>query len=85
MLNFYEHVKAHPELLRQFSCRNLLFLINQCPPDFKKGDMWAEHNTFVYVISGRHNIYTSERIWFLQTGSTAFVKKRRCMGRESGR
>lgn len=75
MLNFYEHVKANPELLRQFSCRNVLFLINECPPEFKKGEMWAEHNAFVYVISGRHNLYSHDRVWLLQTGSTAFVKK----------
>jgi AraC family transcriptional regulator, exoenzyme S synthesis regulatory protein ExsA len=75
MLNFYEHVRTHPELLRQFSCRNLLFLINECPPDFKRGEFWAEHNAFVYVIVGRHNLYSRERIWHLQPGSTVFVKK----------
>ena len=75
MLNFYEHVRTHPELLRQFSCRNLLFLINECPPDFKRGEFWAEHNAFVYVLVGRHNLYSRERIWHLQPGSTVFIKK----------
>ncbi|MFC0772624.1 helix-turn-helix domain-containing protein [Terrimonas alba] len=75
MLNFYDHVRAHPEQLKQFSCKDLLFLINECPPEFKKGEEWAEHNVFIYVMTGRHNLYSREHEWYLKAGSTMFVKK----------
>ena len=75
MLNFYDYIKAHPGEIRQFSCRDLLFLINECPPDFIKEEDWAQHNAFLYVTNGRHNLYSRERSWHLQTGSTVFIKK----------
>ena len=75
MLNFYDHVRAHPEQLKQFSCKDLLFLINECPPEFKKGEEWAEHNVFIYVMTGRHKLHSREHTWYLKTGSTMFVKK----------
>lgn len=75
MLNFYDFVKEHPVEIRQFSCKDLLFLINECPPDFVKGEDWSEHNIFIYVTNGRHDLYSRERTWHLDTGSTVFVKK----------
>lgn len=75
MLNFYDFVKTHPVEIRQFSCKDLLFLINECPPNFIKGEDWTEHNVFLYVTSGRHDLYSRERTWNLDTGSTVFVKK----------
>ena len=75
MLNYYDFVKANPGEFRQFSCKDLLFLIIDCPIDFNKSEDWSEHNAFLYVISGRHNLYSRERIWYLNTGSTVFVKK----------
>jgi len=75
MLNFYDFVREHPVEIRQFSCKDLLFLINECPPDFIKGEDWTEHNIFLYITTGRHNLYSRERTWHLDTGSTIFVKK----------
>jgi AraC-like DNA-binding protein len=75
MLNFYDFVKEHPVEIRQFSCKDLLFLINECPPDFTKAEDWAQHNVFLYVTTGRHNLSSRERTWHLDTGSTVFVKK----------
>ena len=75
MLNYYDFVRAHPGEFRQFSCKDLLFLIIDCPIDFTKGEDWSQHNAFLYVITGRHNLYSRERIWNLNTGSTVFVKK----------
>ena len=75
MLNFYDFVREHPVEIRQFSCKDLLFLINECPPDFTKGEDWGEHNIFLYVTTGRHNLFSRERSWQLDTGSAVFVKK----------
>ena len=75
MLSFYDFVKKHPVEIRQFSCKDLLFLINECPPGFIKGEEWTEHNIFLYITSGRHDLYTRERTWHLDTGSAVFVKK----------
>ena len=75
MLNYYDFVKAHPEEIRQFSCKDLLFLIIDCPPDFTKSEDWAEYNAFLYVIAGRHKLYSREQVWHLETGSSVFIKK----------
>ena len=78
MVNYYDYVKNHPEEYKQFSCKDLLFLIIDCPPDFTKSEDWAEHNCFLYVISGSHILYSRERSWLLQQGTTVFMKKGGC-------
>lgn len=78
MVNYYDYVKNHPEEFKQFSCKELLFLIIDCPPDFTKAEDWAEHNCFLYVITGRHIVYSRERSWLLQQGATVFMKKGGC-------
>ena len=78
MVNYYDYVKSHPEEFKQFSCKELLFLIIDCPPDFTKAEDWAEHNCFLYVITGNHIVYSRERSWLLQQGATVFMKKGGC-------
>jgi AraC family transcriptional regulator, exoenzyme S synthesis regulatory protein ExsA len=75
MLNYYDFVKANPGEFKQFSCKDLLFLIIDCPPDFTKGEDWSQYNAFIYVIGGNHKLFNRERAWHLQTGSSVFVKK----------
>ena len=78
MVNYYDYVKNHPEEYKQFSCKDLLFLLCECPPDFKKSEDWAEHNCFAYVLSGKVIIHSRERSWHLQQGDTIFMKKGGC-------
>jgi AraC family transcriptional regulator, exoenzyme S synthesis regulatory protein ExsA len=75
MQNFYDFIKAHPEELKQFSCKDLLFLMIECPPDFKKSEDWAQHNCFIHVLSGVNRMYTRNGSWHLEPGSTVFLKK----------
>jgi len=75
MENYYDFVKAHPEEFRQFSCKELLFLIIDCPPDFKKGEDWSQHNCFLHVLSGEKRLFYREQSWYVQEGATVFMKK----------
>ena len=75
MENYYDFVKAHPEEFRQFSCKELLFLIIDCPPDFTKGEDWSQHNCFLHVLSGEKRLFSRERSWFVKEGATVFMKK----------
>lgn len=75
MTNHYDFVKANPALFKQFSCKELLFLIIDCPPEFVKAEDWIDHNCFIYVIEGNHILYSRERTWQISKGATVFVKK----------
>lgn len=74
MQNFYDFVKEHPEILRQYSSRELLFLRLDCPPD-TKGTYWAHHNSFLHVLGGQKRLSTGEQSWQLAAGNTVFIKK----------
>ena len=74
MQNFFDFAKEHPELLRQYSSRELLFLRLDCPPD-SKATYWVHHNCFVHVLGGQKRLSTSEQSWQLGPGNTIFVKK----------
>jgi AraC family transcriptional regulator, exoenzyme S synthesis regulatory protein ExsA len=75
MTNFYDYVRSHPEQLRQFCCKEILFLMLDCPPEFIKGENWNDHNIFLHVLTGRKRMSSRDKSWTLDKGSTIFVKK----------
>ena len=78
MYNYYDFVKAHPEEYKQFSWKELLFVICECPADFKISEDWSEHNCFLYLISGEAIMHSRQSSWHLKKGDTAFLKKGGC-------
>lgn len=74
MDSLYDFVTTNPEAMRQFSCKGVLFLKMDCPRTLKFDD-WNAHNIFIHVLNGNKCLYTRERSWLLQVGSTFFVKK----------
>jgi AraC family transcriptional regulator, exoenzyme S synthesis regulatory protein ExsA len=75
MINFYDYVKTHPEENKQFSSKELLFLMLECPPEFEKSEDWSAFNCFLYVLSGEKILFSRERSWHLREGTTIFLKK----------
>jgi AraC-like DNA-binding protein len=75
MLDIYEYARCNPNEVKQFSCKELLFLIVECPPEFKKGQEFANHNCFLYGISGKHYLFNNDHSWLFEKGDTVFVKK----------
>jgi AraC-like DNA-binding protein len=75
MVNHYEFVKDNPQVFKQFSCKELLFLIIDCPPEFTQSEDLVEHNCFIYVITGNHMVFSRENSWIIGTGQTVFIKK----------
>jgi AraC-like DNA-binding protein len=75
MINLYELAINNPGLVKQFTCKEILFIIIECPPDFTKGHELAEHNCFLYGISGQHLLFSNERSWLFNKGDTVFIKK----------
>ncbi|HEX6335312.1 MAG TPA: AraC family transcriptional regulator, partial [Flavisolibacter sp.] len=73
--NFYDFVKQHPGLMKQFSSRDLLFLRIDCGPDFTKETDWAHHHCVLHVLSGRKKISSQELVMELDQGNTVFIKK----------
>jgi AraC-like DNA-binding protein len=75
MTNHYDFVKANPSLFKQFSCKEALFLIIDCPPEFVRAEDWIDHNCFLHVITGNHMLFSRERSWLISKGATVFIKK----------
>lgn len=75
MLNYYDHVRSHRELYKQFSCKEILFLLCECPPKFSSSTDWVDYNAFSYIISGKLIVHTGERSYLLQQGQSVFLKK----------
>ena len=75
MQSYYDFVRTHPEGFIQFSCKGILFLKMECPPDFIKADDWFVHNCFLHVLSGKKLLSSREQSWEIQKGDTIFLKK----------
>ena len=81
MVNYYDYVRSLPELYKQFPCRDLLFQLGECSPDFERAEYWSEQNAFIYVQSGRLILSNRKESWHLQKGDLVFLKKG-CFGVE---
>lgn len=79
MINYYEKVKAHPEIFKQLVCKELLFVHYDCPLEQVMNDKWSEHNYFLYVLTGKMAYHTPGRSWPLDKGSAMFVKRGACI------
>ena len=75
MTNFYDLVRSHPEQIRQFCCKEILFLRLECPKDFVKAENWNDYNVFIHVLTGGKRMSSREKTWELSEGTTVFVKK----------
>lgn len=75
MENLYEYVKCHPAEVKQFTCKDILFLMVECPADFTQSEDLVAHNCFLYGIAGQHLLFSRERSWLFQQDETVFIKK----------
>lgn len=73
MQNFPDFIRQNPGMIKQFSLHEILFLNLECPPT--KTEDWAEHNCFIHIIHGKKHVYTRQESFYLQPGSTVFIKK----------
>ena len=79
MYNYYERVKAHPEIYNQLACRELLFVHYKCPMEVNRQDSWSQHNYIQYILSGKKAYHTPGRSWLMKEGDAFFVKKGACI------
>jgi AraC family transcriptional regulator, exoenzyme S synthesis regulatory protein ExsA len=77
--NYYEKVKAQPEIFKQFAYRDLLFIYYDCPLLVCKQDVWSQCNYLLYAVTGNKGFHTPERSWTLWEGTAIFVKKGACI------
>ncbi len=62
-------------LFHQFKVNDLLFVEYKCVADESRLKVWAHHNYFLYVISGKKVWQTKKRKYEVRKGQAIFVKK----------
>ena len=75
MINYYETVKAHPEIFNQLTYKELLFAKYNCPSEKRLLDKWTQHNFFINIVVGTATIHTPDRSWTLNSGDSIMIKK----------
>jgi AraC-like DNA-binding protein len=79
MNNYYEKVKAEPQIFKQFAYKDLLFIYYDCPLLVCKQDVWSQCNYFLYAVTGNKGFHTLKQSWTLLEGTAIFVKKGACI------
>ncbi|MBC7568700.1 MAG: helix-turn-helix transcriptional regulator [Spirosoma sp.] len=74
MINVYEFLRYQPELYRQFSCRDALFVYYYCPQTIRKVDVFTHYNILSFVMEGRKLIHRPENTWLLEEKHSYFFK-----------
>ena len=79
MQNLYTQILNNPIKYRQFSCKDNLITLYNCPIKNKYEDIWSRHNYVVYVMEGRKIWHTAHGSYDLREGSCVFVRKGACI------
>ena len=79
MFNFHRQILSNPHSFRQFSCRDSLITLYNCPLENKYEDVWTHHNYIIYVMEGRKIWHTAHGSYDLHKGSCMFVRKGACI------
>jgi AraC family transcriptional regulator, exoenzyme S synthesis regulatory protein ExsA len=84
MLNFQERVLSYPQYCRQFSCRESLITIFNCPPEArlmknKFSDLWSQENYIFYVLEGKKVWHTAHGSYEINAGDCVLVRKGACI------
>ena len=75
MFNFYSKISGNPNSFRQFSCRDSLITLYNCPIENKYEDVWSHNNYIIYVLEGRKVWHTAHGKYDLGKDSCMFVRK----------
>jgi len=79
VFSFYDKIADNPAHFRQFSCRDNLVTMYNCPLESKFVDIWSQLNYIVYVVEGRKTWHTAHGSYELTSGSCIFVRKGACI------
>ena len=75
MFNFYSKISSNPNSFRQFSYRDSLITLYNCPIENKYEDVWSHNNYIIYVLEGRKVWHTAHGSYDLSKDSCMFVRK----------
>ena len=84
MVNFQERILNYPQYCRQFSCRDSLITIFNCPPEArlmksKFSDLWSQENYVFFVLEGKKVWHTSHGSYEINGGDCVLVRKGACI------
>ena len=75
MLNTYDFNIAHPDVFKQLSVRDLLFLYYKCPQFDKQLQLHSHYNLITFTLGGSRNFYQAGKKYTADENSTYFVRK----------
>jgi AraC family transcriptional regulator, exoenzyme S synthesis regulatory protein ExsA len=84
MINFQERVLSYPKYCRQFTCKESLITIFNCPPEArlmknKFSDLWSHENYIFYVLEGKKKWHTAQGSYEINEGDCVLVRKGACI------
>ncbi|MBD2756544.1 AraC family transcriptional regulator [Spirosoma validum] len=74
MINVYEFLRYQPQIYKQFTCKDLLFVYYYCPQVVRKVDVFTHYNILSFVIEGRKLMHRPDETLLLEEGHCYFLK-----------
>ena len=84
MINLQERVLNYPQYCRQFSCKDSLITIFNCPPEARLmktqfSDLWSHENYIFHVLEGKKTWHTAHGSYEISAGDCVLVRKGACI------
>lgn len=75
MVNVYDFLQSQDEEFRKLSFKDLLFVHYKCPQELQYVDFYTHLNYFLFVMEGKKTFYHPDKVYPLNEGTCAFVRK----------
>lgn len=73
--NTYDFQVAHPEIIKQFAVKDMLFVYFQCPQVEKQVNLYVHYNMIIFTIRGTKTFHHREKSWTLSEHDCVFFRK----------
>jgi len=75
MINVHDFLQSQGEDYKKLSFKDLLFVHYRCPQEEQYATLYTHLNYFLYVMHGKKTFYHPGRVYALNEGTCAFIRK----------
>src|SRR5678809_1606289 len=75
MNNVYDFRVAHPDIIKQLSVRDMLFVYYKCPQIDRVLHLFSHFNEIAFTLSGKKTLHHRGKSWTLTENTSLFIRR----------
>jgi hypothetical protein len=75
MYNTYDFKVTHPDIVKQLTVKDMLFVYYKCPQLDRIVNLFTHYNEIVYTLNGKKTLHHREKSWDLTDNKSLFIRR----------